>query len=168
MRIKKLLFTAIAAFGVACGLAYMLSERLKPAELPPPPEPLPNGFVVLCLHGNERSEKCKNIETFAHEVLEESFPDTLKEDKLIWRVLNYEAPENAYLKNELQVDSPCIMLVDVRPDQPGVAKSLQKKGWELADNKPAFKEFIRAEIEKTFKLSPTPPAVSQSNEEPAP
>lgn len=151
MRIKKLMATAIVAFGVASLVALALSELFRPPEPPPQPEPLPSAFVVLCFHGGTLTEKCKNIEAYTHEVLEESFAEPLKEEKIIWRVLDYEDPENAHFKNDFGITATCVVLADTRSDGPGIAKNLQKKGSELADDKEAFKAYIRAEIEKAFQ-----------------
>jgi hypothetical protein len=151
MRIKKLLVTAVVAFAVASLVALALSERFRPPEPPPQPEPLPDALIVFCFHGNERPEKCKKMEAYTREVLEKSFADPLKEEKIVWRVLNYEDPENAHLKDDFRVVSSCIVLGDARSNRPGIAKNLQKKAWELVDDKEAFKEYIRTEVEKALK-----------------
>lgn len=151
MRIKKLFVTALVAFVVASLAALGLREQFRPPEPPPAAEQLPNALIVFCFHGNERPPKCKNMEAYTHEVLEESFADPLKEGKIVWRVLNYEDPENAHLKNELRVVTSCIVLADTRSDGPGIAKNLEKKASELIDDKEAFKRFIRDEIEKTLE-----------------
>ena len=150
MRIKKLLATALVAFAIASLIALVVCEKRRPPEQPPPPEPLPDAVIVFYFHGNARDPKCKNVEAYTHEVLEESFADPLKEGKIVWRVLNYEDPENNRFKSDFRIVASCIVLADARSD-PCIAKNLQKKAGELVDDKEAFKEYVRGQIEEVLK-----------------
>ena len=83
--------------------------------------------------------------------MKQSFAATLREGKLVWRVLNYEAPENARFRNDYQIQSSCVVLADARPNRPGVAKNLQQKVEKLADDKEGFQKYLRDEIENFLK-----------------
>ena len=153
MRIKKTALIVLTAFVIASLAAWGL-RRANQARYPAPPpvvEPLPDAVIVYCFHGDQREEKCKNIERYTHEVLEESLADALKKGQIVWRVVNYEKPENARFRDDFQVSGPSIVLVDAREDRPSVAKNLQHRVEQLADKEEEFKSYIYDEIEKFLK-----------------
>lgn len=150
MRIKKTALIVLMAFVIASLAAWGL-RRVDQSRHPAPPpvvEPLPDALIVYCFHGNQRDEKCKNIERYTHEVLEESLADALKEGRIVWRVVNYEKPENARFRKDFQISGSSIVLVDAREDRPSVAKNLQHRVEQLADNQEEFMSFMYDEIEK--------------------
>jgi len=149
MRTKKLIFTALAVF-VVVGVV-VASLRLWPA----PPragngEPLPDALIVYCFHANERCPTCEKIESYTHEVLARSFAVPLKEGRLVWRVRNFEAPENAHFADDYKILTSCIVLVDARSGHAGAWKNLQQKTWELVGDKEAFLNFVRGEIQEAL------------------
>jgi hypothetical protein len=157
--IKKLFLTAAAAFVVASLAALGLRVYLtRGSPEHPAAEQLPNAVIVYCFHGNERCPTCKKIESQTREVLDKSFAVALKDGQLVWRVLNFEKPENAHFKDEYQIVASCIVLVDARSGRAATARNLQQTLWDLADDKEAFTTFVRDEIEKALKTrSPVPP-----------
>ena len=153
MRIKKTVLIVLTAFVVASLAAWGL-RRVDQARHPAPPpvvEPLPDAVIVYCFHGDKRDQKCKNIERYTRDVLEESLADALKEGRIVWRVVNYEKPEGAHFRNDFQVSGSSIVLVDARKDRPSVAKNLQHRVGQLADKEEEFKSFLRDEIEKLLE-----------------
>ena len=152
--IKKLLITALAGFVVASLAALGLRLYLIRQMAPPGPaavEQLPNALIVYCFHGKVLCPKCKKIESQTREVLDKSFSAPLKEGRLVWQVLNYEDPQNAHFKDDYQIVASCIVLVDARSGRAATAENLQQRVWQLVDDKEAFANFMRGEIEKALK-----------------
>jgi hypothetical protein len=148
MRWKKLGITALTAFVIASVVAWGLRTAYQARHpAPPPGEQLPDAVVVFFFHGDNRTPKDEKIEHYAHEVLEQSFAAPLREGKVVWRVLNYEAPENARFREDYQVIGSSIVLADARSDRPGIAKNLQQKIDKLADDKKIIQSFLYEEIE---------------------
>jgi hypothetical protein len=151
MRLKKLLLTALVAFLVASLVAVALRDLLPVPEQRAAGAHLPDALVVFCFHGKAPTAKCEKIERYTRQVLEKSFAAPLKNGKLVWRVRNFEAPENAHFVDEYQITASCVVLVDARSNRPYVAKNLQKRIDQLVDDKEAFMTFVRSEIQDLLK-----------------
>jgi hypothetical protein len=152
--VKKLFLISLAGVVIASFAAVALVHQYTSRQPPPPAPhtPLPDGLAVFCFHGKTRDQKSKNIEAYTHQILKKSFAVPLREGKIVWQVLCYEAPENARLKDEFQVTGPCIVLADGRSDRSEIViKNLQNKVAKLADDKETFSAFIRSEIEASLK-----------------
>jgi hypothetical protein len=148
MRWKKLIITASAAFVVASLAAWGLRARYQAEHpAPPPREQLPDAVVVFFFHGNQRTPKDETLEQCMHGLLERYYPKQLRDGRVVWRTLNYEAPENKPLCEDYQVNGACVVLVDARPHRPGVAKNLQPRTDKLADDKKKLEEYLRDEID---------------------
>jgi len=154
---KKLSITAAAAFVVASVATLVLTLILQEwhrshdeAAARKIEEELPEALVVYCFHDNRQDEKDEKIERFTREVLETSFAAPLKEGRLVWRVVNFEDPENAFLADKYLLASTCIVVVDGRPGRSRAWKGYYQKTWDLVGDERVFKEFMRGEIQKAF------------------
>ena len=152
MHWKKLGVTALTAFIIACCAAFGLRAAHQ-ARFPAPPqnEQLPDAVVVFCFHGAKRSAGDRKIEEYSYGVLARWFGKQLRDGDIVWRVLDYESPENVHFRKCYQVSDSCIVLVDARPDRPGVAKNLQQSVNKLASDKGQFQTYLRDEIKNFLK-----------------
>ncbi len=163
MGVKRLLITAVAAFVMASLIAYGLlhwgQSANRDVPLPPPSvEALPQSLVVYCMHDTERGPNCRKIEKLTHEVLKQSFEKELQDGRLKWLVVNYEHPNNSFIIEEYDIGKPCIVVVDGRSGKNRAWKNHQLKVWELLDEEPAFKDYMRGEIQEALKDVPLPDA----------
>lgn len=162
MLVKKLMITGLVAFlAASVGVLSMLLTQSEPPR-PPEEKPLPEAVIVFCFHGKDSDvkgkkkdyrAKCEKIEKYTHEVLEKSFANQLKDETLVWQVLDYESPKNASWVRDFMVKKTCIVVGDARPDGSGMATNLEKKVWELVDKKEDFQKFIQREVKKVFDPS---------------
>ena len=149
MRTRKLILVVLGAVVVVSVLAAttgVFSTASKPKA-----EPLPDALVVYCFHPAELCSSCEKIEKYTREVLDKSFAAPMKQGRLVWRVANYEAPQNAHFADEYQIVSTCIVLADGRAGRAGKWKNLQQEAWAQVDNKKAFQDFVRGEIQAALK-----------------
>jgi hypothetical protein len=154
MKIKKFIVTALGAFVMASLVAWVLHEMRPKAPEPPPAEDLPEALVVYCFHSNQRSIKCEQIEQWMRELIEKSFAAQVKSRQIVWQVVNVEEPENAHFADAYSLSSfspTSIVVVDGRPGKWGPAINYEKKAWGLAEDKAAFTDYFRGEIEKALK-----------------
>jgi hypothetical protein len=151
MRARKAILVMLGALIVASVLAATTGVFRRASGPGAGAEPLPDAVVVYCFHPAERCSSCAKIENYTHEVLDKSFAAPLKQGQLVWRVANYESPENAHFADEYQIVSTCIVLVDGRAGRARAWKNLQEQAWELVDNKKAFQDFVRGEIQKALQ-----------------
>jgi hypothetical protein len=151
MKIKRLIITVFASFVMACLVALALRQMRTQEPEKPAGEQLPDAVIVFCFHGKTLPPKYAQLEKYTHETLQKSFANELKDGRLVWRVVNYESPEHATLASDFQLTMATIVVADARPDKTGIAKNLQKKVWELVDDKPAFQAYIANEVREALK-----------------
>jgi hypothetical protein len=151
MRTKRLIFAVLAVFVVLSVVASAVRLWWPASQRSADAEPLPDALIVYCFHPSERCANCDKIESYTREVLAKSFAVPLKEGRLVWRVRNFELPENAHFADDYQILASCIVLVDARSGHAGAWKNLQQKAWELVGDKQAFLDFVRGEIQEALK-----------------
>ena len=151
MRNRRLILVVLGALVVVSVLATTTRVFWTTTQPSAHGEPLPDALVVYCFHPAEHCASCEKIENYTHEVLEKSFTAPLKQGQVVWRVANYESPQNTHFADEYQIISTCIVLVDGRAGHSGKWKNLQQQAWELVDNKKAFQDFVRGEIQEALK-----------------
>lgn len=154
MYVKRLAITAAGALVAAIAVAYgLLSWHRQANPVVPPPlvEELPEALVVYCFYNAERGPDSRKIERLAQETLEQSFDKELEDGRIKWLIVNYQHPNNRFVIAQYDIRKPCIVVVDGRPGKNRVWKNHEQKVWELRDDEKAFKDYLRAEIEKALK-----------------
>jgi hypothetical protein len=75
------------------------SPSPKPAAPAPAATNAPNQQVIAYyFHGTVRCETCQKIERQAREVIEQRFKPELTAQRLVFKPLNYDLPENAHCR----------------------------------------------------------------------
>jgi len=152
----KLVVVGLLAFG----MAYAIGSYVRRHREPPKPEivkpeeaaELPEALVVYCFHGNKPTPRCKKIEESTHRLLKELFSKEMKEGKIVWRVVNYELPENARFVKRYNLTTTCIVLVDGRPGRWGDWKGFLPQTWDLVENDAMkYTEFMDAQIRESLR-----------------
>jgi hypothetical protein len=100
------------------------------------------GLVAYYFHGETRCPTCRNIEAYAHEAIQGSFPAELSSGEVAWRVVNYELPANAHFATEYEIVSPTVVLVRLSEGQQTDWRNLMRV-WELVGDKVAFAEYLQ-------------------------
>ncbi len=148
MKTKKLAVTAFIAFVAATAVAIGLNALIRPSE---PARDEPPALVVYYFYEEAKCDKCKKIEQYSREVLEQAFAAQLKNGQIVWKEVNYTLPENRRLVDDYKVLTTAIVIADFRPGHKRVVKNHQQRVWELVDDKEAFGNFLRGEIEQSLK-----------------
>lgn len=148
MKTKKLVLTAILAFLGATAVAIGLREVILGTT---PHREEPEAIVVYYFFEEPKCEKCKKIEQYTKEVLDQSFAAQMKSGQIVWKELNYQLPENVKLAEEYKVLATAIVVADFRPGHKRVVKNHQQRVWELVGDKESFVKFIHDEIEQSLK-----------------
>jgi hypothetical protein len=123
-----------------------------------PTDSLGDGLVVYYFHGNVRCPTCEAIESQTHDVVEADFAEQLASGELAWQVMNYDEPESADLVAEFEVHMANVVLVRMSGGERQNWRRLDRV-WALVGDKPAFTEFMRAEIAEMLgeELAPAEP-----------
>ena len=105
-----------------------------------------SGLVVYYFHGSVRCATCEAIESQSHETLEKEFALPLERGDIVWKVLDYEVEANADLKKQFEIQVPVVVLAQLKNGEVANWRRLDQV-WALWDDKPAFAQFIRGEIQ---------------------
>ena len=116
-----------------------------------------DALIVYYLHGNTRCPTCRAIESQSHEIVHTDFASELENGQVVWKVLNYEEPAVAELAKKFEVMMPIVVLAKMKGGEIEDWKSLDEV-WALVQDKPAFAEFVRDEINQMLGAADTRPA----------
>ena len=103
-----------------------------------------NALVVYYFHGETRCPTCRNIESFSHEAIETAFAGELAQNEVLWRVVNYEQPENSHFTTEYEIVSPTVVLVRRAARQVADWRNLTRV-WELVGDRDALIDYVQQE-----------------------
>ena len=106
---------------------------------------LREGLVVYYFHSNTRCPTCQAIESQSHETVQADFASQLVSGEVAWEVLNYEEPAASELVTKFEIQMPVVVLARMNEGQIEEWNRLDQV-WGLVGDKPAFAEYIRAEI----------------------
>lgn len=147
MSAKNLVAAVLLTFVVA-SVALLVGREMREStadDTAPAAEPLPdNGLVVYYFHGDTRCPTCRNIQNYSHEAVQDAFADELAGNKLLWKVVNYEQPENSHMVTEYEIVSPTVVLVRMANGEVADWRNLMRV-WELVGDRDTFTEYIQEE-----------------------
>jgi hypothetical protein len=147
MNSKNLVAAALLLFIVAAIVILVGREVRQPSAgtTPAAAEKLPaNALVVYYFHGETRCPTCRNIESYSHEAVQAAFPQELAQDKVLWRVVNYEQPENSHFTTDYNIVAPTVVLVRIVDGKVADWRNLGRV-WELVGDRLAFADYVQNE-----------------------
>ncbi len=147
MNSKNLVAAALLLFVVAAVVILVGREMRQPSAgtTPAAAEQLPaNALVVYYFHGETRCPTCRNIESYSHEAVQAAFPQELAQDKVLWRVINYELPENRHFATDYEIVAPTVVLVRIVDGKVADWRNLGRV-WELVGDRLAFANYVQNE-----------------------
>jgi hypothetical protein len=144
----KSIVTVVMLLFVGASVAILVRREMRESAAEPAAvatEQLPdNALVVYYFHGQTRCPTCRTIENFSHDAVHASFAEELAQGKVVWRVVNYEQPENGHFATDFELLSSSIVLVRTADGKMMDWRNLERV-WELVGNRDAFTEYIRNE-----------------------
>lgn len=147
MNAKNLITATLLVFVAASVVTLIGREMWSPTADEPAPatEQLPsNALVAYYFHGDTRCPTCRTIEEYSHVAVQTAFAEELAENKLLWKVVNYEHPENRHFATEYEIVSPTVVLVRTEDGKLADWRNLDRV-WELVGDRDAFAEYIQNE-----------------------
>ena len=108
----------------------------------------PNQQVIAYyFHGTVRCETCLKIEKQAKEAIERRFQTELDAQRLVFKPLNYEQPENAHFQQDYKLPCPSLVLVRQK-DGKDEKWTLLGNTWQLVEDPVKFNNYIETEVNK--------------------
>lgn len=147
MSAKNLVAAVLVLFVVASVAILVGREMRESTAVDPAPaaEQLPeDALVVYYFHGDTRCPTCRNIESYSHKAVQAAFAEELAENKLLWKVINYEEPENNHFATDYEIVSPTVVLVRTSEGKVADWRNLARV-WELVGDRDAFTDYIQRE-----------------------
>ncbi|QEG37072.1 nitrophenyl compound nitroreductase subunit ArsF family protein [Bythopirellula goksoeyrii] len=148
MNAKNLIAAALLLF-VAASVAILLGREMRESTTvnsDSAEEQLPeNALVVYYFHGDTRCPTCRSIESYSHEAVKSAFAAELADERVQWKVVNYEQPEHIHYATEYEIVSPTVVLVSMANGEVADWRNLMRV-WELIGDRDAFTAYIQKEI----------------------
>lgn len=105
-------------------------------------------FIAYYFHTTARCATCLKIEDEARSVIETDFADQLRSERLVWKVVDVEVPENSHFVQDFQLLTKSLVLVEQEDGRPKRFKVLDKV-WELVWSPDRYRDYVRGEL-RTF------------------
>ena len=103
--------------------------------------------VAYYFHGTVRCETCLKIEQQAKSVIERQFKPELDAQRLVFKPVNYDLPENAHFLLDYKLPCPSLVLVRQK-DGKDEEWTLLGDTWQLVENPVKFNGYIETEVNK--------------------
>jgi hypothetical protein len=110
-----------------------------------------NGLVATFFHGDVRCPTCRNIESYAHQAIEEGFADQLASGDLQWQTTNYETPANKHFADDYEIFSSTVVLVRMADGKPADWRNLNRV-WEFVGDEQAFKGYVVEQAQEMLEM----------------
>ena len=108
----------------------------------------PNQQVIAYyFHGTVRCETCLKIEKQAKEAIERRFQTELDAQRLVFKPVNCEQPENAHFQQDYKLPCPSLVLVRQK-DGKDEKRTLLGDTWQLVEDLVKFNTYIETEVNK--------------------
>ena len=103
--------------------------------------------VAYYFHRTIRCETCLRIEKQAHEVITNRFGAEVAMERLVFKPVNYEQPENAHFLEDYQLGGPSLVLVRQKGGKDAERQVLGQT-WDFAHIPPKLDLYIEEETRK--------------------
>jgi hypothetical protein len=104
-----------------------------------------DAYEVFYFMTSQRCENCINFEKYTTEVLNTSFSEPMREQKLAWTIINLDEPQNRHFIQDYQLFTKSIVLVRYQNGMQAGWKNLDQI-WNLVGDKASFQTYIAAEM----------------------
>jgi hypothetical protein len=107
--------------------------------------------IAYYFHGTVRCETCQKIEKQAREVFERQFKSDLAAQRLVFKPVNYDLPENAHFLHDFKLPCPSLVIVR-RKDGKDDKWRLLGDTWKLVEDAKKFDRYVEEETQQLFGL----------------
>jgi len=121
-------------FAILIFLTGATGAAEKKAEIPSEREKV----IVYYFHGTYRCPSCTKIEKWSYEAIKDFFPKELKEDRLLWKPVNVEKPENRHFIKEYSLFTKSLIITRVKGEKQTKWENLDKVWRFLGDQEKFF------------------------------
>ena len=144
---KSCIFFCLLIFAIVICLPPVFAQDAadNEAEDEAAVEPQPHHLVVTYFHTTFRCPTCHNIENYSKTAVHSNFENEMQSGKLVWRVINVDAPENKQFIKDYQLYSKHLIVSEVKDGKEVRWKDL-KDVWTHVRNEEKFENYVKTEI----------------------
>ena len=128
-------------FAVLIFLTGATGAAEKDAEIPSEREKV----IVYYFHGTYRCPSCTKIEKWSYEAIKHSFLKALEEDRLLWKPVNVDKPENSHFVQEYSLFTKSLIITEMKGEKQTKWKNLDKV-WRLLSDQEKFSAYVTQEV----------------------
>ena len=162
--IKIILGIVVLLLGVAGTVLGVLKaiENSERAALQQPAGEIFTGTKTTAyyFHRTGRCATCNNVGSTADETITKDFAQQLKDGKLEWKFVDYEAPENRHFEKLFDLAGPTLVIVNIKDGKLQNDWKKLDRMWELKNND-VLKQYFHDEVQSMLggeetKVTATP------------
>ena len=149
---KTVIRLALLLFVIAAGFYLVVDKSDQPAATDSvaatettSPSAEGDQVIVYYFHGEQRCPTCLKIEALSSEAVQTGFAGELDEGRVVWKVVNYEKPENAHFVQEFELYTKSLIVVKTVNGKMVEWKNLPEI-WELVNDDAAFIKYVKGEV----------------------
>ncbi len=155
MKAKQVLIILLLVFVVG-SLAYMVVKENKSES---PTDQIANSkeqpatvgqdtrLIVYYFHGDVRCATCHKLETYAKESLDTNFQDDIASNKIVWKPVNVDKPENKHFIQDYELVTKSVVLSRIVDGKEIEWKNLDQI-WQKVADKNEYLQYIHDGIVK--------------------
>ena len=128
-------------FAVLLFLTGATRAAEKDAEIPSEREKV----IVYYFHGTYRCPSCTKIEKWSYEAIKDFFPKELKENRLLWKPVNVEKPENRHFIKEYSLVTKSLIITRVKGEKQTQWENLDKV-WRFLGDQEKFFAYVTQKV----------------------
>ena len=128
-------------FAVLLFLTGATRAAEKDAEIPSEREKV----IVYYFHGTYRCPSCTKIEKWSYEAIKDFFPKELKENRLLWKPVNVEKPENRHFIKEYSLVTKSLIITRVKGEKQMKWENLDKV-WRFLGDQEKFLAYVTQKV----------------------
>jgi hypothetical protein len=101
-------------------------------------------IVAYYFHGTVRCDACSLIELLAKNAIEQHFRTEMDGQRLVFRSVNYDLPENEHYRAAYGLPPPALVLV--RQQDQSTEWRVLGETWSLIDEPPKFDNYVATQV----------------------
>jgi hypothetical protein len=125
------------------------TKKVRPQSKPPDSSKTaivpPHQVIAYYFHGNVRCASCLKIEAYTKEAIDSAFAGELKDNRLVWRVINTDSTCNEHYLTDYKLFTKSVVLSDLHDGKETRWANLDKV-WELLTDQAKFHAYICDEL----------------------
>ena len=137
-----LFFVAVAALGA---IYVHAGKGLADSPAASQPQTTDTRVIAYYFHVTVRCTTCRTIESYSREVIEQKFGADIAKDRLQYRLVNIQLPENRHFVKDYQLFTKSLVLVRFDKGRQAEYKVLNDT-WELVEDKSAMQGYVEREV----------------------